>query len=180
MFGIPWRRIYDSGPRIANVVTQHHIKTSIGKYPQPTCYFAHILINIVARIPQSHGYHYLLTITYRTTRWPETTPTHNETAVTCASTLLTSWISQFGLLEHITSDCGGPFISGIWSYLTRLLSVVVYPLPQPFLVWGVLSSHLGSTNHPPCTSGQQCLTLVRSVHKPEGDNVVCMWGQLKI
>ena len=49
-----------------------------------------------------------------------------ETAASCASALLHSWISRFGLPEHITSDRGSAFISGLWSSLANLLGVQLH------------------------------------------------------
>ena len=47
----------------------------------------------------------------------------DETATSCASALLGSWVSRFGIPEHITSDRGGQFVSGVWSSLARLLGI---------------------------------------------------------
>lgn len=49
-----------------------------------------------------------------------------ETTIACASALLQSWISRFGLPEHITSDRGSAFISGLWCALAKLLGIQLH------------------------------------------------------
>ena len=106
--------------------THRHIKTPIGKFPQPSRRFAQIHVDIVGPLPQSEGYRYLFTITDRATRWPEATPIYDETAESCAGALLTSWVARFGLPEHITSDRGGAFISNLWTNLALLLGIQLH------------------------------------------------------
>ncbi|XP_066981203.1 igE-binding protein-like [Macrobrachium rosenbergii] len=43
------------------------------------------------------------------------------TASTCAEALLSSWISRFGIPDHITTDRGPAFLSKLWFALARLL-----------------------------------------------------------
>ena len=50
----------------------------------------------------------------------------DESASSCAAALLSSWISRFGLPEHITSDRGGAFISGLWTSLSNLLGIQLH------------------------------------------------------
>ena len=106
--------------------THRHIKTPIGKFPQPSRRFAQIHVDIVGPLPQSEGYRYLFTITDRATRWPEAAPIYDETAESCAGALLTSWVARFGLPEHITSDRGGAFISNLWTNLALLLGIQLH------------------------------------------------------
>ena len=114
-----WRRTYIRlwAQACQRNKTHRHIKTPIGKFPQPSRRFAQIHVDIVGPLPQSEGYRYLFTITDRATRWPEATPIYDETAESCAGAFLTSWVARFGLPEHITSDRGGAFISNLWTNL---------------------------------------------------------------
>ena len=118
-----WARRCDACQRCK---VQRHTKTNIGDFPQPKRRFAHIHVDVVGPLPPSHGFRYLFTVTDRSTRWPEATPMEDETATSCASALLSSWISRFGLPEHITSDRGSAFISGLWSSLAHLLGIQLH------------------------------------------------------
>ena len=100
-----------------------HTKSSIKEFPQPHRRFSHIHVDVVGPLPTSNGCRYLFTVIDRSTRWPEELPMKYETAASCASALLHSWIARFGLPEHITSDRGSAFISGLWSSLANLLGV---------------------------------------------------------
>ena len=103
-----------------------HTKSSIKEFPQPHRRFSHIHVDVVGPLPASNGCRYLFTVIDRSTRWPEAIPMEYETAASCASALLHSWISRFGLPEHITSDRGSAFISGLWSSLANLLGVQLH------------------------------------------------------
>ena len=118
-----WARSCDACQRCK---VQRHTRTDIGTFPQPQRRFAHIHVDIVGPLPASNGFRYLFTVIDRSTRWPEATPMEYETASACASALLSSWISSFGLPEHITSDRGSAFNSGLWSSLVKLLGVQLH------------------------------------------------------
>ncbi|XP_066965454.1 igE-binding protein-like [Macrobrachium rosenbergii] len=47
-------------------------------------------------------------------------PMQEATASACAEALLSSWISRFGVPDHITTDRGPAFLSELWSALARL------------------------------------------------------------
>ena len=118
-----WARTCDACQRCK---VQRHTRTDIGTFPQPQRRFAHIHVDIVGPLPASDGFRYLFTIIDRSTRWPEATPMTDESASSCAAALLSSWISRFGLPEHITSDRGGAFISGLWTSLSNLLGIQLH------------------------------------------------------
>ena len=85
-----------------------YTKTALGNFPQPQRRFSHIHVDIVGAFPASNEFCYLLTITDRSTA------------------LLGSWVSRFGIPEHITSDRGGQFVSKLWSSLARLLGIQLH------------------------------------------------------
>ena len=80
-----------------------------------------IHVDIVGPLPPSCGYKYLFTCIDRYTRWPEAIPMVDATAESCASALLTGWISRFGVPAIITSDQGQQFESHLWQALLNLL-----------------------------------------------------------
>ena len=77
-------------------------------------------------LPASNGFSCLFTVTDGSTRWQEATPMEHETTLSCASVLVSSWVSRVGIPEHITSDRDGHFASGLWSSLVRLLGIQLH------------------------------------------------------
>ena len=104
-----------------------HIETGIGSFPEPQRRFSHIHVDIVGPLPPSEGFRYLFTIIDRATRWPEAVPMELASASACASALLSSWISRFGVPSHITSDRGSSFTSQLWTALTKLIGATHHP-----------------------------------------------------
>ncbi|KAK3874725.1 hypothetical protein Pcinc_020359 [Petrolisthes cinctipes] len=88
--------------------------------------FAHIHVDVVGPLPPSDGHRYLFTIIDRSTRWPEAIPMANATSTSCASSLLSGWISRFGIPEHIPSDCDTTFTSHLWTSLGQLMGTTVH------------------------------------------------------
>ncbi|KAK3885064.1 hypothetical protein Pcinc_010718 [Petrolisthes cinctipes] len=103
-----------------------HTETSPGAFHQPQRRFAHIHVDVVGPLPPSDGHRYLFTIIDRSTRWPEAIPMANATSTSCASSLLSGWISRFGIPEHITSDRGTTFTSHLWTSLGQLMGTTVH------------------------------------------------------
>ncbi|KAK3889948.1 hypothetical protein Pcinc_006100 [Petrolisthes cinctipes] len=77
-----------------------HTETGPGAFHQPQRRFAHIHVDVVGPLPPSDGHRYLFTIIDHSTRWPEAIPMANATSTSCASSLLSGWISRFGIPEH--------------------------------------------------------------------------------
>ena len=48
----------------------------------------------------------------------------DKTVTSCASALLGSWVSRFGIPDHITSDRGGQFVSRL-CYVYNTLSISI-------------------------------------------------------
>jgi hypothetical protein len=103
--------------------THTHIKPPPQQIPIPHRRFSHIHIDIVGPLPSSQGHTHILTMIDRTTRWPEAAPLTSTTAADCASALITTWITRFGVPDTITSDRGTQFTSSIWSQISHLLNI---------------------------------------------------------
>ena len=85
--------------------------------------FAHIHIDLVGPLTPSLGYHHILTIIDRTSRWMEAIPLTNTAATEVAAALFSGRISRFGVPDTITSDRGTQFTSSIWNSLCVLLQI---------------------------------------------------------
>ncbi|XP_068228829.1 uncharacterized protein [Palaemon carinicauda] len=68
----------------------------------------------------SGGDRFLLTVN-RSTQWIEATPMQDSSTPSCVNTLLSSWISRFGVPDDITTNRGLAFLSDVWGALTKSL-----------------------------------------------------------
>ena len=100
---------------------QRHVKAPMQAFPAPDSRFDSIHVDIMGPLPPSKGYTYLFTCIDRYTRWPEAIPMTGATAESCASALLSGWVSRFGVPTTITSDRGRQFESNLWNSLMNLL-----------------------------------------------------------
>ena len=98
-----------------------HIKAPQRTFPAPDSRFDSIHVDIVGTLPPSKGNTYLFTCIDRYTRWPEAIPMPDATAESCASALLSGWVSRFGMPRTITFDRGAHFESELWHSLMILL-----------------------------------------------------------
>lgn len=105
---------------------QRHTETGPGSFYQPQRRFGHIHVDIVGPLPPSEGRRFIFTIMDRSTRWPEAVPMSDATAASCATALLSGWISRFGIPDHITSDRGTSFTSQLWTSLGELLGTSIH------------------------------------------------------
>ena len=103
-----------------------HTETGPATFHQPSRRFAHIHVDVVGPLPPSEGCRYVFTIIDRSTRWPEAIPMSNATSASCALSLLSGWISRFGIPDHITSDRGTTFTSQLWISLGQLMGTTVH------------------------------------------------------
>uniref|UniRef100_A0A1X7U9P5 Integrase catalytic domain-containing protein n=1 Tax=Amphimedon queenslandica TaxID=400682 RepID=A0A1X7U9P5_AMPQE len=90
-----------------------HTVSPIGTFPSSTTLFDNIYIVIVGPLPLSHGFTYLLTCINSFTRWPETFPIPDISALTIACALVAGWISRFGVPSTVTTDRGSQFESSL-------------------------------------------------------------------
>jgi len=102
---------------------QTHTRAPLGPFIVPNKRFSHIHVDIVGPLPPSDGFSYLLTVIYRSTRWPEAIPLRDISSSECAKSLISCWISRFGVPHDITSDRGTQFRSALWSNMAQQLGI---------------------------------------------------------
>ena len=100
-----------------------HIKSPWAKREPPDRRFGSLHVDLVGPLPESEGHKYPFTIVDRFSRWSETIPLTDMTAVICARAFLRHWVSRYGLPSDITSDRGRQFTSDLWSQLHEMLGV---------------------------------------------------------
>lgn len=105
---------------------QTHTRAPLGSFTVPEKRFSHIHIDIVGPLPQSGGFSYLLTIIDRSTRWPEAIPLKDISSSECAKSLISCWISRFGVPLDITSDRGTQFTSALWNNMAQQLNIKIH------------------------------------------------------
>ena len=103
-----------------------HTESGIGSFSEPRRRFGDIHVDFVGPLPSSNGHSYLFTLMERTTRWPEAIPVRSATAEAAAETLITNWVSRFGVPDNITSDRGAAFVSDLWGALAKLMGTRVH------------------------------------------------------
>uniref|UniRef100_A0A1X7SFI7 Integrase catalytic domain-containing protein n=1 Tax=Amphimedon queenslandica TaxID=400682 RepID=A0A1X7SFI7_AMPQE len=110
----------------------------------PDSRFDHVHADTVGPLPPFQGYRYLLTCIDRFTRWPEALPMSDITTTMVVWTLVSGWISRFGVPSIITTDRGSQFKSSLWTQLMTLLG----------------TTHCHTTSYHPQTNG-----LVERFHR---------------
>ena len=98
-----------------------HIKAPLQTFPAPDSRFDSIHVDIVGPLIPSKGNTYLFTCIDRYTRWTDAIPMPDATAESCASALLSGWVSRFVVPRTISSDRGEQFGSELWNSPMTLL-----------------------------------------------------------
>ena len=124
-------------------VSRHNVSPP-GVFPLPDGRFKHIHVDIVGPLPPSHEFTYVLTCVDRFTRWPQATPMKDCSSETVVCTLLSSWISLFGVPSTITTDRGSQFTSVLFRDFLRFIGC----------------DHLKTTAYHPAANG-----LVERLHR---------------
>ena len=101
-----------------------HTRWSLENFAVPDKRFEHINIDLVGPLPVSNNYTYCLTCVDRFSRY------YYITAETLAKTLLSGWISRFGVPKYITSNQGGQIESIFFTISQRCWVLNIYWQPH--------------------------------------------------
>ena len=143
-----------------------HSTAPLSSFSTPDARFSVIHVDIVRPLPPSHGYTYLLTCVDCYTRWPEAIPITSITAESAAQAFITGWISCFGVLATITTDCGRRFESQLWTNFTRhsLELNVLTPLPTTLKLTAWLNGSIDNSKQhltqPNANAWMESLSLI--------------------
>jgi hypothetical protein len=78
--------------------------------PVPAKRFNHVHMDIVGQLPTAaRGVRYMLTVIDRSSRWLKVVQLADIIAERCADSFVEGWVSQFGVLELVTTDRGTQF-----------------------------------------------------------------------
>lgn len=97
-----------------------HNRAVLQNFNLPDKRFEHINIDLIGPLPIPNNFRYCLTCINRYSRWPTAIPINDMSAETVAKALTNGWISQFGLLNYITTDQGRQFESNLFRELNQL------------------------------------------------------------
>ena len=106
--------------------------------------FETLHLDLVGPLPPDNGFQYIMTMVDRKTRWFEAIPLRSITAETIATTLVTEWISRYGVPQRIITDRGSQFESALFNILSSRLGI----------------NHLRTTAYHP-----QCNGLIERFHR---------------
>ena len=98
-----------------------HTKSLFQRFEPVSSKFAHVYVDIVGPLPPSKGFHYILTIVDRFSRWPEAIPLPDITAQSVDDAYVLHFVGHYGAPETITIDKGRQFTSTLWHDLMTFL-----------------------------------------------------------
>ena len=100
---------------------QHHIRSPLSSFPASKTRFQIVHVDLVAPLPSSRGFSYLLTCIDHFTTWAEAIPITNTTAETVVQAFINGWVSRLGVPSTIVTDRGRQFESHLWKNLVSFL-----------------------------------------------------------
>lgn len=80
-------------------------------------------LDVIGPLPPSKGFQYCLTLIDRATSWPECIPIRHIDAATTADTLITHWVSRFGVPKTIVTDQGRNFEAQLFQEVLKQLGI---------------------------------------------------------
>ena len=101
-------------------IARHQV-TPLQPVAPPSARFSIVHVDIVGSLPVSDGYSYILTVIDRVTRWPETIPSQDITAKSCADAFLLEWVLRFGIPDEIITDRRRQFVSTLRKEMCKFL-----------------------------------------------------------
>ena len=104
---------------------ERHTNPPVMLIPAPSERFSQVHVDIVGPFSPDEGFRYLLTMVYRTTRWPEAAPLADTTADTVLQAFLGNWVARFGIPNTVVTDRGAHFTSETWRKALAQLGVKV-------------------------------------------------------
>ncbi|GFR62129.1 Pol polyprotein [Elysia marginata] len=107
---------YDAMAKAQKEDKDSHVHSQVVNIPVPAKRFSHLLIDLVGPLPPSEGFSHLMTISDRTTRWPEAIPLNNTSTTDCARALIRHWISEGG----------SQFTSTLWNEISQQQGVQIH------------------------------------------------------
>jgi transposase InsO family protein len=104
--------------------TTVHVTAEVEPMKIPSRSFSHLHVDLVGPLPMSkNGEAHIVTIVDRSTRWVEAVPLSSTTADSCASALVSTWVSRFGVPAQVTSDRGPQFAGAVWAAFCKQMGV---------------------------------------------------------
>ena len=100
-----------------------HIRVPLGTFSTLDAPFSHVHIDLVGPWPVSQGFTYFLTCIDRFTQCPEAIPLKEISAESRVQTLISGWITHYGVPTTITTDHGRQFESHLFQELSRILEI---------------------------------------------------------
>ena len=101
-------------------VTRHMVP-ELREIPVPSRRFTEENLDIVGPLPPSQGFHYLLTMIDRNTRWIEVPELNNISAANVVFGFIRTWILRYGVPVTVVTDPGCQFKGEFWSTICKKL-----------------------------------------------------------